>query len=77
MRSVHIGVRHDDDLMIPELGDVKIFMYPCTERGYHSLDLRISIDPVKPCLLHVQYLSPERKDRLGCTVSRSLGRTAG
>ena len=62
--AVHVGIGHDDDLVIPELGDIEIFVDTGSERGDHGTDLGISQDPVQSCLFHVQDLTAERQDRL-------------
>ena len=53
MGTVHIGISHDDDLVIAELRDIEILMNSGTERRDHGFDLRISVDPVESRLLHV------------------------
>ena len=75
MGAVHIGICHDNDLMVSQLGDIKIFMDPCTESCDHGFDLRIGIDLIQPCFLHVQDLSSQRKDCLGRPASGSLCRS--
>ncbi len=76
MRAVHVRIRHNDDFVIAKLRNVKIFMYSGTKGADHGFDLVIPIDPVQPCLLHIQDLAPKRKDRLGHTVSRRFGGTS-
>ena len=77
MCTVHIGIGHDDDLMIPQFGNIKIFMDTGTKCSDHGFDLRIAVDSIQTGFLHIQDLSTKRQDRLGCTASRCLGRTAG
>ena len=38
MGTVHIGIGHDDDLVIPEFFDVEIFSDTAAECGNHILD---------------------------------------
>ena len=64
MRAIHVGIGHDDDLVIPQLGDVEIFVDAGSKGRDHGADLRIAQDPVQSCLFHVQDLSAERQDRL-------------
>ena len=64
MGAVHIGIGHQDDLMVAQLRDIKILMDPRAEGGDHGLDLRIPIDPVQPGLFYVQDLPTQREDRL-------------
>ena len=47
-----------------------------TEGRNHGLDLRIGVNLVKPCLLHVQNLSAQGKNGLRSAASRFFRRTA-
>ena len=77
MRAVDIGISHDDDLVIPQFGNIKIFMDTGTKRSDHGFDLRIAVDSIQTGFLHVQDLSTKRQNCLGCTASRGLCGTAG
>lgn len=57
MSSVHIRISHNDDLMVAELGNIKIFMDSRAESRDHSFDLRICINFIQPCLLYIQDLA--------------------
>lgn len=46
MCTVDIGIGHDDDLVVAELADIKIFMNTGTERSNHRFDLSIAINLV-------------------------------
>ena len=76
MRTVNIGIGHNDDLMVTKFGDIKILMDSGSESSDHSLDLFVSIDLVQTCFFNVQDLTTKWKDRLCGTVSRCLGGTA-
>ena len=76
MRSVHIGIRHDNNPVVAQLRDIKVIVDPCSERRNHGTDLRVAVNPVKSRLLHIQDLSPERKDGLRRPGSRCLGTAA-
>ena len=76
MRTVNIGIRHDDNLVVTQFGNIKIFVYSRAERGDHRLDLGVGINTVEPCLFHIQDLASKRKDGLCSPVSGCLGRTA-
>ena len=78
--SVHVGVRHEDDLVVAELlvgelvgpgGDLD------TQRGDHVLDLLVVEDLVEAGLLDVQDLAAQRQDGLEVAVARLLRRAAG
>ena len=60
MCTVHVGIRHDNNLAITQLCDIKILVNPCAKRGNHRLDLCIAIDLVKTCLLHIENLAAKR-----------------
>ena len=77
MGAVHIGICHDDDLMVSEFADIKIIMDSRSKSCDHRLDLRIAVDFVKAGFLYIEDLSSKRKDCLSRTVSRCLSGTAG
>ena len=80
MRTVDIGIGHDDDLVIPQFCNIKIvavtFRKSAAERIDHGLDLGIRQDLVDAGLLYVQRLTADRQDCLVFTVSCSLGAAA-
>ena len=80
MRAVHIRVRHNDNLIIAQLADIKIiavaFRKSAPEGVDHSLDFCVGQNLVNACLLHIQDFSPNRKNRLIHPVSGGLRRTA-
>ena len=79
--AVHVRIRHDNDLVVAELRDVEIiavsFGKSASECIDHRLDLCVCKDFVDACLLHIEDLSADWKDRLIVPVPRRLGRTAG
>ena len=74
---VHVGVRHQDDLVVAELGDVELVVDPGPERRDHRLDLVVLEDAVDPRLLHVDDLAPDGQDGLELNLPAALGRAAG
>ena len=72
MSAVHIGIGHQDDLVVTELGNIKIFVDTRTKGGDHSFDLGIGINLVKTRLLHIQDLTSKRQNGLGRTGSGCL-----
>ena len=46
MCAVHIGIGHNNYLVITKLTDIKIFMNPCTKGSNHRFNLFIAIDTV-------------------------------
>ena len=77
MASVHVGIRHNDDFMIPELIGVKLLPDARPQGGDAGLELVVSIDLVRPGLLHVQHLSPKGQDSLEAGVPALGGGTSG
>ena len=78
MRAVNIGIGHNDDFVVSELGNIKILMNACSKCSNHCLDLCISVNPVKSCLLHIQDLAAKRQNRLCGTGTRCFcGTTCG
>ncbi len=73
MRSVHVCIGHDYDLMIASILDVEVLFYSCSKSGYHGLDFLAAEDFVQPRLLHIEDLALERQYCLKCTVSRLFG----
>ena len=53
MGSVHIGIGHDNDLVVAQLCDIEIFMDSGSEGGDHGLDLGVAVDAVHSGLFHV------------------------
>src|SRR5699024_4766801 len=76
MSSIYIGIGHNDDLVVPQLTDVEILMYSCSESCDHGFDLCIGINLVQPCLLYIQNLSSQRKNCLSSYASGSLCRSS-
>ena len=77
MGPVHVRVGHDNNLVVPKLGNIKILVDSRSKGGDHGFDLRIAVDSVKPCLLHVENLSSQGENSLGSPASGRLGRAAG
>ena len=76
MRPVHIGIRHNNDLVVPQLADIKIIMNPRAESRDHGFDLSIGINFIQSRLFHIQDFTAKRQNSLRRTASGSLGRTA-
>ena len=73
MGSVHVGVRHDDDLVVPQLCRVEVVPHPGAEGLDHGADLLVGQHLVEARFLDVEDLAPERKDRLERPVPALLG----
>ena len=81
MRTIHIGICHNNNLIITQFGNIKIvavsFGKTASERIDHRLDLRICQYFVDTCFFYIQYLSTNWKDSLEITVAGCLCRTTG
>ncbi len=79
MRTVNVGIRHDDDLVIPKLAYIEVisisFRKAAAERIDHGLDLCIRQHLIDTCFFNVQNLTSDWQDCLIISVSGSLGRS--
>ena len=53
MRAVHIGIGHDDDLVIAELIDVELIADARAERNDQRIELVVAVDLIDARLLNV------------------------
>src|SRR5690606_9837021 len=79
--SIHIGITHDHDLVIPQFFQVQrlavlLGTYCHTKRSVNILDLFVFKDLMRHCLFHVQDLPSQGQDRLKMTVSSRFGGTS-
>ena len=76
MRPIHIGISHDHNLVVTKLRNIKVisvsFGESTSECIDHGLNLRIGKHLINSSLLHIQYLTSDRKDRLIITITGSL-----
>ena len=78
VRAVHVGVGHDDDLVVAQLGDVEIVQADAGADGRdHRADFLVPQHLVVARLLDVQDLALERQNRLIAPVAAALGGAAG
>ncbi|KAF5036929.1 hypothetical protein DSECCO2_569990 [anaerobic digester metagenome] len=77
VRAVHVGVGHDDDLVIAQLVVVGVVLaYPCAHGRDEGLHFLVGQHLVEAGALGVQDLAAQRQDGLGGGVAALLGRTA-
>ena len=79
--AVHIGVTHDDNLVVAELGEVECTLVFFRSHGHPEgrvdvLDLFVVEDFVVHGLLHIQDLASEGHDGLEHAVASLLGGSA-
>ena len=78
MRPVHVGVRHQDDLVVSQLLYVEVAEAdPRAESGNDRDDVPVLENLVQPRLRDVDALAPERQHRLVATVTPLFRRPAG
>ena len=77
MRTIDIGISHNNNLMITKFTDIKIFMNSCSESCDHSFDLCICINLIQTCFLYIQDLTSQWKDSLCYTISGCFCRATG
>ena len=78
MRAVDIGVGHDDDLVIAELGEVELVLADArAERGDQRADLLRRQHLVEARPLHIEDLAAQGEHGLEGAVARLLGAAAG
>ena len=78
MRAVHVGVGHDDDLVVAQLAEVELVAPDAgAERGDQRADLLAAEHPVEPRPLDVQDLAAQRQHRLVRPAPPLLRRAAG
>ena len=80
VRTIDIGIGHQDDLVVAQLRDVEVVAVALGEAAAegvdHGLDLRVRENLIHRRLLDVQDLTTEWEDRLGLTVTAGLRRAA-
>ena len=73
MASVHIRIRHNDDPMIPELGQVEIgAAHACTDSRNHGDDFLVAQHFVESGFFDIEDLALDRKNRLKSPVPTLL-----
>ena len=77
MRAVHIRISHNHDLVVAQLGNVKVLADAGAQRGHHRHQLFVAVNLVQPCLFHIQHFTPKGQNGLVGTVPSVLGGAAG
>src|SRR5215207_609690 len=77
MTSVHVGVGHDDDLVVTGLPDVEGLPHPGAYSADHGLYLDVGEDLVDIGLLDVEDLAPQGQYRLEVPLPALLRATTG
>ena len=78
MGTVHIGVRHDDDLVVAQFFQIEIRLFhSCTQGGDDESDFLAFEDLVKAGFFDIEDFPFKRKYGLKTAVPRLLGGTSG
>ena len=78
VRAVHVGIGHDDDLAVADLGGVEIVLADArAQRGDHGADFFVAQHLVVARLFDVENFALERQNRLEAAVAALFGRAAG
>jgi hypothetical protein len=67
--------RLSNDLVITQLGNIKVFMNSGTKCSDHCFDLGIAVNFIQSRFFHIQNFTTQRKNCLCCTASCCLCRT--
>ena len=59
MRTVDIGIRHDHNAVIAQLGDIKVLINTGAQRQDDRHQLFVAEHLIQPCLFHVEHLAPQ------------------
>src|SRR5262245_11935098 len=77
VRAVHVGIRHEDDLVVAQLGDVELLgPDPGAQRGDQQPDFIVGQDLVVAGFLRVDDLAAQGEHRLDLAVAALLGGAA-
>ena len=80
MRSIHIRIGHDNDLIVAQLCNIEViavaFGKTAAKGVDHGFNLGVGQNLVDTGLFHVQDLASYRQDGLKIPVAGCLGRTA-
>ena len=81
MRTIHIGICHNNNLIITQFGNIEIVAVSlgktASKRIDHGLDLRIGQHFINTCFLNIQNFSTDWKNRLEITITGGLCGTTG
>ncbi len=79
VRAVNVGVRHDDDLAVAQLGQFEVFAFADAgaDGGDHSPDFFVAQHLVVTGLFDIEDLTFEGQDGLVTAIAAGFGGTAG
>ncbi len=77
MRAIDIGIGHDDDFIVPALGNIEFFANTRSKSSNHRPDFIIGQYLIEPCLFHIDNFATERQDSLEAAIPALLCTAAG
>ena len=77
MRAVHVGIGHDDDLVVADFVGVEVGPEAAAHGGDERANLLVGEHALQTRLLDVEHLAAQRQDRLRGAVPALLRRAAG
>ena len=76
VRAVDVGVRHNDNLAVAQLGGVEFLTDAAAQRLNDRNEREVGIHLVQSRFFHVEHLTAQRQDRLEARVSALLCRAS-
>jgi len=73
VRTIDVGIRHDDNLVVPELRKIEILSDACPEACDDRLKLVVADYFIEAGFFHIEHFAPEREDRLIHSIAAHLG----
>src|SRR5580698_3055844 len=77
VRTIDVGIGHDDDLVIAQLLEAELIAEPSSERRDHGTNFFVREHFIQARLFDVDDLAAKRQDRLGDRVAAALRSSAG
>ena len=77
MRTVDVGIGHDEDFVVAHLGDVELIPDAGAQRRDDRHQLVVAVHAVGAGFLNVEHLAPQRQNRLDVRIAPLLGRASG
>src|SRR3990170_6112468 len=71
--AIHVSISHGHYLMVPDLLEYELRLYPRADRGDQRADFLVLQHLVELCLLHIQDLPLQRENRLELALPARLG----
>ena len=76
MRTVNIGISHNDNFAVTEFGKVYFVTDTAAESSYDGHQFIIAIDTVKTCFFDIEHFAPKRENSLKTSVTPTFCRAA-